>query len=119
MRKITYASESFVTSDEVADALVIFTTALAQSGTSDAVSLPVIDGDGRPAVVDLVVGPASEMISVPADVSEGPGLMVGTAVEELVARAAEVRLRHGSTLEGAPQALPLQEDLPEVDGLPI
>jgi hypothetical protein len=119
MRKITYASESFVTSDEVADALVIFATALAQSGTSDAVSLPVIDDGGRPAVVNLVVGPASEMISVPVDTSDGPGLVVGTAVEELVRRAAEVRLRHGSTLEDAPRALPLEESLPEVDGLPI
>ena len=119
MRKITYASESFVTSDQVAEALVMFATALAQSGTSDAVSVPVIDSEGKPAVVDLVVGPASEMISVPADTSDGPGLIVGTAVEELLQRAAEVRLRHGSTLEDAPKALPLQDDLPDIDGLPL
>jgi hypothetical protein len=88
MRRISYAGESFVTTDGVADALLRLVAALGANHTAAAIEVPVFavrrrgrdavergraigaagsgaEADGAPHVeiVRLVAGPASEMVS--------------------------------------------------------
>ncbi|MBC7518660.1 MAG: hypothetical protein H7248_07240 [Microbacteriaceae bacterium] len=65
MRRVTYAGDSFLTADSAANALVAFAAALAHNNASEAVSLPIIDSSGQLAEVYLLIGPSSELISMP------------------------------------------------------
>jgi hypothetical protein len=65
--KITYAGESFLTTDAVADGLLDFVAALGERHEAESVAIPAITKDGKSVFVRLVVGPASELISVPVD----------------------------------------------------
>ncbi len=65
--KITYAGESFLTTDAVADGLLDFVAALGERHEAESVAIPAITKDGTSVFVRLVVGPASELISVPVD----------------------------------------------------
>ncbi|MFP7832644.1 hypothetical protein [Marisediminicola sp. LYQ134] len=67
MRTLKYASQTFVTTDEMAHAVIEFTAEMAKSEDSEAVTLPTVDAEGRVVEIDIVVGPASEVISTPAD----------------------------------------------------
>jgi hypothetical protein len=63
MREIMYAGGSFVTSDEVATALLEYAAALANSDRSATVHVPAaIDGD-EPNDVLVLVGPASQLMA--------------------------------------------------------
>ncbi|MEF2977163.1 hypothetical protein [Subtercola sp. YIM 133946] len=64
MKRISYSGGSFVTTDGVADALLHFVAALGSSHRAEAVEIPVIDADGEADTVQLVIGPASELVSV-------------------------------------------------------
>jgi hypothetical protein len=52
-------------SDRVCKALLRFSRALAQNGSSDIVSVPVITEGGSRAYAHLLVGPASQLFSTP------------------------------------------------------
>lgn len=65
MKKISYAGESFVTTDGVADALVRFVAALGANHTSAAVEVPALSESNSVEIVQLVVGPSSAMVSRP------------------------------------------------------
>lgn len=67
MMKITYAGESFLTSDDVADALLLFVAALGEAHEAESLRIPSMRTDGTTSYVRLVVGPASELIAVPED----------------------------------------------------
>ena len=65
MKKISYAGESFVTSDGVADALLRFVAALGVNHTSASVEIPTYSTSDEIELVQLVVGPSSEILSRP------------------------------------------------------
>jgi hypothetical protein len=65
MKRITYAGETLVTSDEVADALTVLASALGTAQKSATVEIPVFDEDGSSEIASLVIGPASELVAVP------------------------------------------------------
>ena len=67
MRRISYSGASFLTADAIADALFELVTALGTSQTTEALDLPAINLTGKPIIVKLIVGPWSELISVPED----------------------------------------------------
>ncbi|PPF79646.1 hypothetical protein C5B96_12285 [Subtercola sp. Z020] len=71
MKKISYAGESFVTSDGVADALLRFVAALGANHTSASVEIPAVSSSEEMELVQLVVGPTSEIVSRP-DTSSRP-----------------------------------------------
>ncbi|TFC52901.1 hypothetical protein E3T26_14930 [Cryobacterium sp. TMT1-21] len=67
MRRISYSGASFLTADAIADALFQLVTALGISQTTESLNLPAINVAGKPIMVKLIVGPMSELISVPED----------------------------------------------------
>lgn len=67
MKRVAYGGESFITSDEGAAALLDFTASAAMSGVAEVVTLPSVLADGRVVLVNLVIGPSSELITSPVE----------------------------------------------------
>ncbi len=118
MRTISYGGESFTTSDDAADALLEFAAAAAMNDFAGVIHLPAIDDDGSMITADLVIGPSSELLVVPArsDYAE-PDTRAEVAL--LRAKTADLGLsRHSS--RGAPLApsdadtSDYQADLPDL-----
>ncbi len=61
MKRILYSSGSVLTGDDVAHAVALYATSLARAGAADLVRIPVIK-DGLPGTVEIVIGPASQLI---------------------------------------------------------
>ncbi|MGV8884726.1 MAG: hypothetical protein ACOH1T_03940 [Microbacteriaceae bacterium] len=76
MKRIYYASGSFLTSDAIADALIIYADALAHTNGSDIVDFPIVLPDGTTGTASALMGPASqlatatELSDLPEPVSE-------------------------------------------------
>jgi hypothetical protein len=100
MKRITYAGETLVTSDEVADALTELASTLGTAQKSETVEIPVFDDDGSFEMASLVIGPASELVAVPV---ETPPMEPDTAatVAELRQMKDTVALRHRDLGPGA------------------
>ncbi|CAN5264737.1 hypothetical protein BH09ACT1_BH09ACT1_20770 [soil metagenome] len=82
MKTIIYGGESFQTSDAAADALLQFAARLATTEKAEVVAVPAIDATGAPIIVDLVIGPASELMAVVA-ISPYDDPDAGALVEDL------------------------------------
>jgi len=68
MKRITYAGETVLTTDEVATALVELTAALAKRGIAEAVVIPIVTASGRQdRSAELVVGMGNDVLAVPDD----------------------------------------------------
>lgn len=68
MQRIYYAGEHFLTGTEIANALVSYAEALAQHGRAGSIEIPIRhEEDGRPGVVNFLVGPASQLMSEEVD----------------------------------------------------
>ena len=105
MDRIHYAGDSILTGSEIARALLDYAQALAVAGTSATVDIPVVDeGDGSIGRSELLIGPASQLISDTEE--EG---------HELPPRADWTRglLRHGdSSVDGLNLRLPTTKPPP-------
>ena len=83
MRSITYAGETVITTNEVAEALVKLTAAIANDGRAEAVTIPiVIESHGGDDLAELVIGVGNDVLSAPAE-WEGEELDFGDAAEKL------------------------------------
>ncbi|MFP3464920.1 hypothetical protein [Leifsonia sp. SIMBA_070] len=80
MRRIVYAGTAFYTGDALAEALLEYSRALARHGIADTVMVPGRTGQGEVGDVEVLIGPASQIVSEPADLI-GPDI----EDEELVA----------------------------------
>tara|TARA_B100000949_G_C13967936_1_gene319800 strand:+ start:241 stop:594 length:354 start_codon:yes stop_codon:yes gene_type:complete len=67
MRCITYAGESVMTSDDVAEVLVTLTAAIASHREAEAARIPIVLEDGSVAQADLVIGVGNDVLSAPID----------------------------------------------------
>ncbi|PZE64271.1 hypothetical protein [Curtobacterium sp. MCBD17_021] len=68
MKDIQYAGRAIRTSDGAADAVIHYAAVLGANRKTDTLDVPVVDGDGRPAVETLLIGPASQItLSAAAD----------------------------------------------------
>ena len=68
MRGITYAGETILTTDSVAEALVELTAALAKIGQAEAVTIPIVyEGRDHIGEAELVIGLGNDVLSVPVD----------------------------------------------------
>jgi hypothetical protein len=65
MRRVSYSGGSFVTTNEVAEALVSLITILANGHRTQTIEIPALNDDGHLIRVVLIVGPLSELISIP------------------------------------------------------
>ena len=64
MKQVTYAGTTFTTGTAIADALLALVEALGASGGSASVRFPALNSVGDVTAVDVVVGPASEVVAV-------------------------------------------------------
>lgn len=89
MRRVTYSGDSFLTADSAANALVALAAALSHNNASEAVTLPIIDSLGQLAEVHLLIGPSSELISMPES-SQFSDPDVSAAVAQMQSRTASM-----------------------------
>lgn len=71
MKRISYCGDSFLTTDGAADALLALVVALPDGHDSELLELPAVNSDGDEMVVQVVVGPGSELLSVPEESTAG------------------------------------------------
>jgi len=75
MRRIVYAGTVFYTGDRIASAVLEYARALARHGTADTVMVPSRTSAGDLDSVEVLLGPASQMASEPAE-------LVGVEIED-------------------------------------
>lgn len=81
MRVVSYADEHFLTSDGVAESVLAYSMALAQSGGSDVVRIPVLIETG-PTWAEIIIGPASQIATLEVD-DTGTELDDAATIEDL------------------------------------
>ena len=87
---IRYAGEELMTGDEIADALLKYSAALAESGSASTVEIPTLSDDGTRSTVKVLVGPASQIVASPVE-SSFEELRDPQVVAHLSALTAELR----------------------------
>jgi len=70
MRNLHYSSGHLLVGDLTCKAVLRYARALADVGKSDVISVPVLTVGGGRAYAHLLIGPASQLWSVPIDSSE-------------------------------------------------
>lgn len=80
MERIHYAGGTVVTGTEISRALLQYAAALARNDTSATVDVPVLDEHGHTTTANMLIGPASQLISL-SEVTDGAEIVD----EELVA----------------------------------
>lgn len=86
MRRIQYAGGHFFTDSAIADALMEYANVLAVVDSADVIQIPGIDDEGIPREVQLIIGPASQIIAMETDF-DGAELDTARAVADLADRA--------------------------------
>jgi hypothetical protein len=107
MRRLHYAGGYMLLGDTTCKAVLRYARALARSGTSDIVSVPVVTEGGSRAYAHLLIGPASQVFSTPVENSTGE-----PEDEEVIRELEEATLR----LQPGRPAWPEEMfDIPDLD----
>ena len=67
MRRLFYASGSFLTSDVIAASVLNYADALTRTNGSDVVTFPIVHTDGSLGEASVLIGPASQLASASED----------------------------------------------------
>jgi hypothetical protein len=97
MRRIVYAGSVFYTGDSIAEALLDYARALASRSMADAVFVPGRLASGETDKIEVLIGPASQVVSEPVE-EYGPDLVDDSVVAELrerIRRLAAIPHRDG------------------------
>ncbi len=89
MRRIVYAGTVFYTGDSLAAALLEYARALASRGMADAVHVPGRLPNSEAEEIEVLIGPASQLVSEPVH-DLGPDIVDVEALAELRSRAERV-----------------------------
>lgn len=98
MLQLHYAGETVLMANDVCNALLRYARALADTHTSDIVSVPVVSDAGEVATAEFLLGPASQLFAVPMPGMKDQGNDV-TVVEDLDHRAGMLRPSQASALD--------------------
>src|SRR3546814_11192029 len=93
MDRIHYAGDSLLTGSEIARALLDYAQALAQAGTAATVDIPTVNEDGVVGRSEILVGPASQLLSSAEEASAED--VVDAALVAQLAEKSENHRRHG------------------------
>ncbi|MFB2579859.1 hypothetical protein ACEXQD_01285 [Herbiconiux sp. P15] len=93
MERIHYAGDSVLTGTAIARELLEYARALAVSEDSDTVEIPVRHTDGSAGVANILVGPASQLLSE-SEETEGDELEDDAVVQDLRHRSARLKPAH-------------------------
>jgi hypothetical protein len=85
VKRVIYAGSYFLTGDAIAVALLRYSEALAEVGQAETIAVPALGENGEEANVQVLVGPASQIMAQDAD-TDPADLVVPGAVEELEAK---------------------------------
>lgn len=96
MKRILYANGSVLTSDRIADAVVRYATVLAGASAADNIRFPVVK-DGQPSFVEMLIGPASELMVEDAGDDPGAGFEDAAFLADLTKRGD--RMSHPPTIK--------------------
>jgi hypothetical protein len=102
---IVYAGEEFTTGDEIAQALLKYSAALAEKGSAATVEIPTLSDDGTRSVATVLVGPASQIVAKPVE-SSFAELRDPRVVERLAALTSDLR-------PGPSVPSPISSDVPD------
>ena len=102
---IVYAGEELMTGDDIAQALLKYSEALAESGSASTVEIPTMSDDGTRSTASVLVGPASQIVARPVDTSFDE-LRDPAVVEHLTALTTELR-------PGRSFPSPMSSDVPD------
>jgi hypothetical protein len=113
MHRVQYAGGSVLTGDAIANALLEYAAALARNATSATVEIPVREADGKRGVAQVLIGPASQLVS-----THEPGTTDDIEDDELVESFALATRRlapaNGSPIVEGQSSMPRDEfDLPQ------
>jgi hypothetical protein len=89
VKTIIYAGDALTTGDDIAEAVLRYSKALAHSDTAETVEIPVVRSDGRRITATLLIGPASQIVAEEAPDS-GHEIVDVELVESLNERARAV-----------------------------
>ncbi|WP_133545247.1 hypothetical protein [Microbacterium sp. BK668] len=67
MKVLAYAGGEYLTGDDIADALLDYSQALADVGSAASVEIPIVAKDGHHAEATFLVGPASQIVATTAE----------------------------------------------------
>jgi hypothetical protein len=67
MRKLHYAGGAITVSDQVCKAVLRYARALSKANAADLIILPALSEDNRQGMAHLLIGPSSQILSVPAE----------------------------------------------------
>jgi len=82
MRRIIYAGSWFYTGDAIAEAFIQYAAALARAETAGVIEFPGRNADGDVQRLQVLIGPASQLIAEDADV-EWPEINSPEAVDRM------------------------------------
>lgn len=100
MKTLTYAGDTFLTGDDIADEVLALARALADTGTAATVEIPILTPEGERSRATLLIGPASQIVASPAQ----------SADEELIDDALVAELREKVRATESPRAAMLDDD---------
>lgn len=66
MKFLKYGDNEVLTGDAIAESVLAYAAALGQNHTTDIVEVPTADQYGQAILVDILLGPASQIMSEPA-----------------------------------------------------
>ena len=98
MKLVIYAGGEYLTGDEIAEALIDLSEALADDGSAETIDLPFIDRDGTRQTASFLVGPASQIVAKTIS-EESEELRDPDAVERIQAR---IRGLHATAAAAGP-----------------
>jgi hypothetical protein len=67
MYRVTYAGETFLTGQALGDVVLNYARGLALKDRADTVEIPGLLEDGSPTVMELLIGPASQIVMAVVD----------------------------------------------------
>lgn len=108
MQRLHYTGSSIIITDDLAEAVLAYASALADTQSSDVVLLPVVEESGDLSHADLLLGPASQLYTTPAPhvMDVGNPDTVDAVISDLRLRTARLRPAHPMPESGAPFDLP-------------
>lgn len=108
MKRILYSSASFLTDDTIAVAIMEYASALAIVNSADVIECTGIDDSGVVRQMQLLVGPASQILSMDTDEPH-----IEMPVDEIVSelrRRSRLRLPTGIDIADAGEAAQAESD---------
>jgi hypothetical protein len=93
MDQIQYAGNTLVTGSDIAHAVLAYAQALASNGDSATITIPVQHDDGSVVTAEILIGPASQLITEPYE-SPAPEIEDADTIARLTDATTSLQVAH-------------------------